>query len=257
VKKRYDFIGGHPFIFLGQPNSQIQADKLNGLPVCISYANYSPWLKHYLQTFYLLLVDSGAFSAFNSGKELDREAYERWSIRFMNTLPEMVELAYKHGKWIGLGLLPPRTGKATWVKEAISRIPDNLHIHGWAMREYTNIPRLDSTDSTNWFRDAMKLNKDLYWLTYGECLELIIKRYQREAKIIDDEPEHPTLWGHMNETSNPHISKSIETSVTTSRFLSCGPKNLQKNKLQKDTEAKIIDDEPEHPMFWGHNERNL
>jgi hypothetical protein len=86
-----------------------------------------------------------------------------------------------------LGLLPPRTGKEKWVRTVCDRIPDDLHVHGWALREYTHVRRLDSVDSTNWWRDAMAYRKDYPWLTYGECLEIVVKRYQRWTRVIRDE----------------------------------------------------------------------
>jgi len=101
-------------------------------------------------------------------------------------LPDLCAIARERGNWIGLGLLPPRSGKEMWMRRAVERIPEDLHIHGWACREYTHIRRLDSVDSTNWWRDAMALRKELPWLTYGECLGLIVKRYQRWQRVIRD-----------------------------------------------------------------------
>lgn len=92
-------------------------------------------------------------------------------------------------------LPPPRVGKEKIVRRAIDRIPENIHIHGWALREYTNIRRLDSVDSTNWWRDAMAIRKQLPYLTYGECLEIIVKRYQRWKRIIHDSSDHSLFSG--------------------------------------------------------------
>ena len=202
----------------------------------MSYGTWSPWVKNYCESFYKILIDSGAFSVYNSGKTIDREKYFRWSLRFKNiadqvacldsvigdtdetianceympegwgfptfhesdpwdSLPEMVELAYKHGGWIGLGLIPPRTGKDAWVRRAVTSIPEDLHIHGWACREYLYLPQIKSADSTNWFLDAMAVNKKLPWLNYGECLEIIIKRYQRESKMLEEPNDDETLFG--------------------------------------------------------------
>jgi len=79
-----------------------------------------------------------------------------------------------------------RSGKEKWVRATCDRIPDDLHVHGWAFREYTHVRRIDSTDSTNWFRDAMNLRatNGLQHLNYGECLEIVIKRYQRWQRTI-------------------------------------------------------------------------
>ena len=59
--------------------------------------------------------------------------------------------------------------------------------------------RLDSVDSTNWWRDGMAVRQSLPWLTYGECLAIVVKRYQREARLVTDVDEQsiaiqPTLF---------------------------------------------------------------
>jgi hypothetical protein len=73
-----------------------------------------------------------------------------------------------------------------WLVSTLARIPPDIHVHGWALRLYRDQRRIDSVDSTNWWRDAMKLRTlpDTKHLTYGECLEVIIKRYQRERRTI-------------------------------------------------------------------------
>ena len=99
-------------------------------------------------------------------------------------LDDLIVMATERKSWIGIGLLPPRQGKERIVRDAMERIPEHIHVHGWALRAYTNIARMDSVDSTNWWRDAMALRKQVPWLHYGECLDLIIKRYQRESRVI-------------------------------------------------------------------------
>jgi hypothetical protein len=119
-------------------------------------------------------------------------------------LDDLIALARERDRWIGLGLIPPRDGKEKWVCKALDQIPDDLHVHGWAMRRYTHCRRLDSVDSTNWWRDAMKLRtiSDLDHLTYGECLEIIVKRYQRWTRtIIDPEKTPPNLFSRLEDNS--------------------------------------------------------
>lgn len=101
-------------------------------------------------------------------------------------LPELVAIARERGNWLGLALLPPRSGKEKWVRRACESLPEDIHVHGWALREYTHVRRLDSVDSTNWWRDAMAYRKNFPWLNYGECLEIVVKRYQRERRMIVD-----------------------------------------------------------------------
>lgn len=104
-------------------------------------------------------------------------------------LDDLIPLARERGRWIGLGLLPEtrqRRANEAWVRWACDRIPDDIHIHGWAMRAYTHVRRLDSVDSTEWWRTAMAYRQSMPWLTYGECLEIVVKRYQRFERIIRD-----------------------------------------------------------------------
>lgn len=110
-------------------------------------------------------------------------------------LPDLVAIARERGNWIGLGLKPPRSGKEAWVRKACRLLPEDIHVHGWAMREYTHVRRLDSVDSTNWWRDAMAYRKDFPWLTYGECLEIVVKRYQRWTRLIVEPTEQKELFG--------------------------------------------------------------
>lgn len=215
-------------VYLASPNTQQQAEHAAGMPVLLSYACYSPWLaKGYQESFSRLLIDSGAYSEFASGTAIDLSAYADWSQRWVGhadaiaglddisgdwrrslrnyeqfplgfptfhetdppgLLADLVAMAQARTGWIGLGLLPPREGKERWVRAALDRIPDGLHVHGWAMRRYTHLRRLDSVDSTNWWRDAMKLrtHAELSHLTFGECLEIVVKRYQRWTRRIVD-----------------------------------------------------------------------
>lgn len=174
----------------------------------------------YAQSFSRILIDSGAFSEFNSGKKIDLVAYSEWADRWKNKvdavaglddisgdwrkslknyeqfpqgfptyheadpselLLDLLALAKERNGWIGLGMTPPRHGKETWMRETTDRIPEGFHVHGWASRGYTHIKRLDSVDSTNWWRDGMKFRTQMPWLTYAECLEIVVKRYKRET----------------------------------------------------------------------------
>lgn len=222
-------------VYLASPNTQQQAEHVSGMPVLLSFAIYADWLNRYQQTFRRILIDSGAFSEFSSGKKVDGNAYKDWqelwkphadaiaglddisgdwrrSLKnyedfggfptFHETDPpelldDLIPMARERGKWLGLGLLPPRQGKERWVREACDRIPDDIHVHGWALRAYTRVRRLDSVDSTNWWRDAMKLRTipDLQHLTYGETLDIVVKRYQRwEREIVDPKETQESLF---------------------------------------------------------------
>lgn len=226
-------------VYLASPNTQQQAEHVEGMPVLLSFACYSPWLDRYQQTFDRILIDSGAFSEMNSKVKIDGIQYRDWCQRwsghadacagiddisgdwrrslrnyeefggfptFHDTDPpelldDLVALARERCGWIGLGLMPPRNGKESWVRSACERIPEDLHVHGWAFRAYTHVRRLDSVDSTNWWRDAMKLRTlpDTAHLTYGECLEIVVKRYQRWKRNIVDLTESKEVQGCLFE----------------------------------------------------------
>lgn len=208
-------------IYLASPNTQQQAQAVSGMPVLISFAIYSPWLMQYQPTFSRLLIDSGAFSEMNSGTTINVDEYAEWCDQWVGhadaiaglddisgdwkrslknyekvgfptfhdtdpdeLLPELIELSRSRGNWIGIGLKPPRSSKADWIRKTIEQIPDDIHIHGWALRAYSNIRRFDSFDSTNWWRDAMDYRKSFPWLTYGETLDIVVKRYLREPRHI-------------------------------------------------------------------------
>jgi hypothetical protein len=229
-------------VYLASPATQQQAEHAAGMPVLLSYACWSPWLdKGYQQSFSRVLIDSGAYSEFNSGKAVDvREyadgagrgeghadavaglddirgdwrrslanyaAYPRGFPTFHETdppelLPELVAMAAERGGWLGLGLLPPRHGKEGWVRAALARVPAGVHVHGWACRAYAHVRRIDSMDSTNWWRDGMRVRTQLPWLTYGECLEIVVKRYRRCGRDLEAEGvgAQTTLFSEEGET---------------------------------------------------------
>ena len=213
-------------VYLASPGNQLQADQVKGMPVLLSFALYAPYLDKFQHTYKRLLIDSGAYSVLNSGKAVDVSAYSDWSMKWTEhadaiaglddisgdwrkslrnyelmkngfptihdsdppeLLNDLVAIARERGNWIGIGLVPPREGKERFVRWACDNIPDDIHIHGWALRAYTKVRRIDSVDSTNWWRDAFRVRRDLPWLTYGEALEIIVKRYQRESRIIVDD----------------------------------------------------------------------
>lgn len=222
-------------IYLSSPNSQQQAEHVADMPVLLSFACYSSWIDRYQQSFGRLLIDSGAYSELNSGQTVDLSAYADWAERWIGhadaiaglddirgdwrrslrnyekfplgfptmhdtdppeLLDDLIALARERGNWLALGLKPPREGKEKWIRQTCDRIPDDIHIHGWAMRLYTDIRRLDSTDSTNWWRDAFKLRtmSELAHLTYGECLAIVVKRYQRWQRVIREPQREPGLF---------------------------------------------------------------
>lgn len=214
-------------VYLASPGNQLQAAACLDMNVLISYVCSSKWLRDYEKSFNKILIDSGAYSELNSGKKVDILAYRDWSARFIGTaeaiaglddirgdwkrslknyetiswsfptwhdtdplelLDDLVAISLERKTWLGIGLLPPRERKERVIREALERIPESIHVHGWALRGYTHIRRLASVDSTNWYLDAMKILTLPYTkhLTYAEALDIVIKRYKRETRVISD-----------------------------------------------------------------------
>jgi hypothetical protein len=226
--------------YLSSPGNQMHADHLAGMPVLVSYAIYprskkrGPWLDDYVPTFQRLLVDSGAFSEFNSGVKVDGLAYRDWCQRWdgvqhvdaiaglddiagdwrrsLNNyeqfggfptmhetdppelLDDLIPIARERGNWLGLGLIPPRVNKWGFVRSILDRVPDGIHVHVWAGGEYCGHPRVDSVDSTNWFSDSMKYRNQLPFLTYAECVDLVVKRYQRAPRKVYSQQQDQVLF---------------------------------------------------------------
>lgn len=197
-------------------------------------------LNGYQQSFSRILIDSGVFGELNpKGKRIEIEPYRDWAEQWrghadaiagiddirgdwkrsmanyqaipwtfptwhdsdpIELLAELVPMARERGGWLGIGLVPPRQGKEAIIRRALGCIPDDLHVHGWALRAYTHIRRLNSVDSTNWWRDAMKIRTlpDTAHLTYGECLEIVVKRYQRWTREIREPAAEGSLFGALD-----------------------------------------------------------
>jgi hypothetical protein len=211
-------------VYLASPTSRLQAHMLDDMPVLLSFATRHRWLTDWVPSFSHLLIDSGAFSELGSGLKVDLSKYMDWAEQWCSAeaiaslddiggdwkrslknlerqpgsfptfhdtdppelLDELVACAVERKTWIGLGLLPPRQGKEQWIRRACDRIPVSIHVHGWAMRAYTHIRRLDSVDSTNWFRDALDIQAAFPWIMGGEALELVVKRYKRWNRVVRD-----------------------------------------------------------------------
>jgi len=220
-------------VYLASPGTQQQAEHCEGMPVLLSFALYKPWMDRYQASYSRLLIDSGAFSELNSGVKVDIDEYMEWADRWHGhadavaglddisgdwrrsmqnyidfpggfptihdtdppeLLADLVSMAMRRNHWLGIGLKPPRDGKERFVRCVCDNVPDGLHVHGWALRRYTHIRRLDSVDSTEWWRTAMAIRQKLPWLTYGEALAIVVKKYQRWQRIFKDERMEPTLF---------------------------------------------------------------
>jgi len=214
---------------------QAHAASQSRLPVLVSFGATAPWLdKHWMSSFDRVLLDSGSFSELNSGKVIDGEAYSDWArerepwvdawagiddIRgdwrrslsnyekfggfptFHDTDPvelldDIIALALSGQRWIGIGMLPPRAGREDWLRRTLDRVPDGIHVHGWACGQYAHINRIDSVDSTNWWRDSFLITKNpmTSHLTPGEALDIVVKRYQRRGRTKATHTDQTTLF---------------------------------------------------------------
>lgn len=176
----------------------------------------------YAESFGRLLIDSGAFSELNGAvvdleeyKEwaarypwadavagLDdiggdfRRSLANYS-RFPESFPtfhdsdpqdgsfldELVAMAHERGGWIGVGLVPPRANRRAFLLRTFERLSDeNLHVHGWALGRYLDVPGFHSWDSTAAWRSWSNIRAKLPWLTVAESLDLTVKKYQRLAR---------------------------------------------------------------------------
>jgi len=181
-------------------------------------------------TFERILLDSGAYTQYKQGGVVDIEGYLDWVARFPHIdafaglddiggdykrslrnyekggfptihdqdppelLDDLIPIARSAGGWIGIGCTPDdsgrRMGREDWLLRTLKRIPDDLHVHGFALRHYSYIPRFDSFDSTAWFRSAMRLRKIIGpWLMHDEAIELSIKQCMRSVRFPADPGE--------------------------------------------------------------------
>lgn len=213
-------------VYIGTPCNQLQAALVAEMPVLISFAAASAFLSTggYSTTFRPLLLDSGAFSELNSGKRVDLMAYVDWVAQFPHAvawaglddisgdwrrslanyesggfptfhdtdpealLNDLIPLARERGGWLGVGLKPPRGRREDWLRRTLERIPDDLHVHGWALGRYAHLARIDSIDSTHAWIEWQKIRNALGpWLTPAEAMELAVKKVRRWESGIAQE----------------------------------------------------------------------
>ena len=82
-------------------------------------------------------------------------------------------------------------------------MPDDLHVHGWALGRYAHLPRIDSMDSTHAWREWGKIRNALGpWITNAECMELAVKKVQREARmrLRDDSEQTAELFAEATQS---------------------------------------------------------
>ncbi len=210
-------------VYLASPGSLQEAEKLEGLPVLLSFTNWTERLELAQTAFKRLMIDSGAYSEISWGITVDGAEYKDWYQQWLphadsiaglddirgdwkkslknyekyggfptihNTdpieiLPDLVEISRKQGKkWLGIGIKPPRGGKEAFVRRVCEEVPEDIHIHGFALPAYSYIRRIDSVDTAGWRKEALAVQKQLNFLTYAECVEIIVKRMTRWQRIL-------------------------------------------------------------------------
>ena len=106
---------------------------------------------------------------------------EPWSV--------LLELAA--GGRVGLGFQRPIRGAEEWLDDVFGRLPSGTKVHGFAMaaEKFTRRYPFHSVDSATWFhewRALMALSGQgsdvIHYLTAGEVLQLVIRKYERIAK---------------------------------------------------------------------------
>lgn len=249
-------------IYLASPMNQLQADAARGMPWLMSYGSWlrNKNMSQWMPSASSLLLDSGAYSELNSGVAIDQEAYVEWAKQWpwadnwaalddiggntqrtlqnadrfggfptfhdsdcISTLPEFIGLARERGHWLGIGLVPPRQGKESWLRNVLGRIPDDIHIHGWALGLYTHLGRIDSIDSTHWWREAMKYRTQMPWLTYGETLEIAVKKVARFRRSVDDTATMPLFGGDPAPSANARREEVIALPYDDGQTVPSGP----------------------------------
>ncbi len=90
--------------------------------------------------------------------------------------------------WVGLGLQRPMRDVDRFLGECFDRIPGGVKVHGFGLanERYTGRYPFHSVDSATWIYELRALSaiKDqasdvLRYLTQGELLALVVKKYQR------------------------------------------------------------------------------
>lgn len=209
---------------------QAQAASGSPVLLSFAICGEQPWMqKGYAASFSRLLLDSGAYSVHTKSVTVDLVEYSDWVAQFKHVdavaglddiggdwrkslkayeqgigfptihdtdpdhlIDELIPISRERGNWLGVGICPnpTRTGREDWLRRTLERVPKDIHVHGFALRTYSHVTRMDSFDSTSWWRCAMRIRKEMgTWLTFAEALELSIKQIQRTARMRDQVDE--------------------------------------------------------------------
>jgi hypothetical protein len=120
------------------------------------------------------------------GCDTDYAAHSEWTL---GRIAEAVAAARGNAEWVWVTGGEPADHEL-WPLLEVAR----LHVHVWAGGEYCGHPRVGSCDSTNWLLDSFAYRKALPFLTLAECVELVVKRYQRRERVPVDASVTPGLF---------------------------------------------------------------
>ncbi len=184
-----------PRIYFAGVNQHNFCETFRGFHVLESFADVRSLLDRYRPLFASMILDSGAFSAMNSGRTIVLEEYAEFALKHraaynwcasldsidggvdanlanwsrlhalgLKTVPtfhqgepwELLKAYLGVTDRIGLGFQRPIVNAREWLTECFTHIPAGFKVHGWAMTNYTDLP-FYSVDSTSWLFDMKGL----------------------------------------------------------------------------------------------------
>lgn len=183
-------------IYFAGANTRVLLEAVKGKRVLETFADRRPVIDEYRHTWEGTLLDSGAFSAYNSGKVINLQDYIDYCLIYKKyyegivvlddiagnvdltkrNLTMMIENSiptipvYHQGEpvsvlqeycadfdYIGLGFKRPIQDAKRYLDECFSHIPETTKVHGFAMTNYMAYYPFYSVDSTSWMLNCRRL----------------------------------------------------------------------------------------------------
>lgn len=205
-----------PVLYFASP-SEATAHVLKDYPVLLSYALQSKSAMSFFHAYQRILIDSGAFTEFKTGKKVDLSRYIDWVTPLLpnvdaaagldniqgnwkqslknyerfgfptmhltdppELLDDLLPIAKERWGWLGIGgVAAQRRDYTGWIQDTLSRVPDDIHVHVWGAYSYSHIRRVDSFDTAFYIRDYLIFNAQVPFLTPQEALAVTLKRIRR------------------------------------------------------------------------------
>lgn len=214
-------------IYFSSPSTQTHAAALKGRRVLLSYAMRQKVVyRDHVPTFRRVLLDSGAWSAFTTGKKVELAAYIDWALPLLGLphvvaaaglddlsgdwrqslrnyqafprgfptfhvsdpaglLDDLLAICRERKLWLGLGMCGRQQSidrdKERWLRDALGRIPGDVHVHGWALTRYAHVGGMHSTDTTRWLwlAQSIQAHHHTSQLTTAEAIGVAVKQILR------------------------------------------------------------------------------